>query len=199
MFRTLTAGFLAGAALLLLSTTAQALPIISPTVSIDADPNTAGVQSSITVHHGDTFDVDVWISDVDASTPLNGFEFDLFFDAAHLSAVSVVDGGFLAAPVFTFQNTIGAVSVEFAEVTLGPGGASGSGALATISFLVQGPQGASALDLQNVVLSASFGVPIATAAIVDGAVGVVPEPTGAVLFAVGLLVAGSRRRTICAL
>lgn len=187
MSRMLTAALVAVSALLFVSAAAQALPI----VSVDADPNTAGIQSTINIQNGDSFDVDIVISGVDAASPLNGFEFDLFFDPVRLAATGVVDGGFLSAPVISIQNVIGAMSVEFAEVSLGAIGASGSGTLATISFVAQGA-GDSLLDLQNVLLSAPFGVQIA-GAVNDGSVGVVPEPTGAMLFAVGFLVASRRR------
>jgi len=175
---------------------AQAAPI----VAVDTDPGTPGVQSSSDLFDIASFSVDIVISGVEASAPLQGFEFDLDFDPVLLVAVSVVDGGFLLAPTFVVQNDIGVMSVEFAELTLLPAGASGSGVLATIGFDVIG-DGTSALDLNDVVLAAPFGVPIATAGIFDGAVSVgknpIPEPTADLLFGVGLICVAfdlSRRR-----
>jgi hypothetical protein len=162
----------------------------SPILSVDTDPSTAGIQSTSDLSAVTSFSIDIVISDVDPTAPLNGFEFDLDFDSALLTAVSVIDGGFLLDPVFVVQNNLGVTSVEFAEVTLLPTGASGSGILATIAFDVIG-DGTSVLDLNDVLLSAPFGVPIATAGIFDGTVSVggnpIPEPSAALLFGAGLV------------
>ena len=143
----------------------------APIVSVDADTATPGIQSTSSVGGALSLSVDIVISGVEASSPLNGFELDLDFDPTLLSAVSVSDGGFLLAPTFVVQNTLGILSVEFAEVTLGPGGAIGSGVLATVVFDVIG-DGTSALDLNDVVLAAPFGepIPIPISAIADGEV-----------------------------
>ena len=113
----------------------------------------------------------------------------------------MVDGGFLLAPTFVVQNSIGAVSVEFAEVTLLPFGASGAGTLATITFDAILP-GFSDLDLTNVILAAPFGVQIGVGEVLDGSVtvrdsvNVIPEPSGLLLSAIGLWIfgVGIRRR-----
>jgi hypothetical protein len=108
----------------------------APIVAVDTDPGTPGIQSSSELFGVASFSVDIVISGVDAGAPLNGFEFDVHFDPSLLLAVSVLDGGFLLDPIFVVQNDIGSMSVEFAEVTLLPAGASGSGVLATIVFEV---------------------------------------------------------------
>jgi hypothetical protein len=163
---------------------------------------TVSVGSPVSVEAGSSFSVDILISGVEAGSPLNAFEFDLLFDGSVLSATSVSDGGFLLAPVFQLQNSVGAVRVEFAEVTLLPSGASGAGVLATIGFDALLP-GVSVLDLTNVVLSAPFGIQIATAAVLDGSVSVltpgtpgsvVPEPSAMALWALGFSVVGLRLR-----
>ena len=59
---------------------ASAGALAAPIVSVDADPGTAGIQSSVTVLQGTSFQVDIVISGVDAAMPLNAFDFDLFFD-----------------------------------------------------------------------------------------------------------------------
>lgn len=164
--------------------------LAAPIVAVDTDPGAPGIQSSSDLTGLASFSVDIVIKDVDAANPLNGFEFDLDFDPAVLTAVSVLDGGFLLDPKFVAQNSVGSMSVEFAEVTLLPTGASGSGVLATIVFDVVA-DGASLLDLNDVVLAAPFGRPIAAAGIFDGKVGVggdpIPEPTAPLSFAAGLL------------
>lgn len=177
------------AAVLLISTPAWALPV----VSVDADPSMAGIQSVVEVPDGSSFDVDIVISGVEAGDPLNAFELDLLFDSSVLTATSVVDGGFLLDPVFQVQNIVGMVSVEFAEATLLPAGAVGSGVLATVSFDTAG-LGTSVLDLENVKLSAPFGVRIPAAEVVDGSavVEVIPEPGSTALFAMGALLVVSR-------
>jgi len=168
----------------------------TPIVAIDANPALPGIQSTVDVPlSGGSFEVDVTISGLGASAPLNAFEFDLGFDAAVLSAEDVVDGGFLPAPVFVIEMTLGVVSVGFAEGTIGPEGASGDGVLATITFAPVGV-GVSVMDLDDVLLSAPFGVAIPAGDIADGSVTVVPEPSTAALVATGLTgIALLRRRS----
>jgi hypothetical protein len=175
---------LAGACVLAATPVALAVPI----VSVDAPG---------TVSAGSSFSVDITISGVDN---LNGFELDLLFDPSVLAAVFVSDGGFLGAPVFEVQNDIGLMKVEFAEVILGPGGASGAGVLATIGFDALLP-GVSVLDLQNVLLAAPFGVPIPVGVLggsvaVAPLVAVIPEPTASLLYAVGFACVACRRRRV---
>jgi len=171
---------------LLFAPAAGALPMLS-------------VDSPASVDTGDSFVVEIRISDVDALSPLNGFEFDLGFDGSLLAATSVTDGGFLLSPLLVIQNTIGAVSIEFSELTLLAAGASGDGTLATIGFDAILP-GVSSLDLSNVVLSAPFGVELGLDAVVDGSVsvrdpvGAVPEPSGILLSAIGLSIVAFRVR-----
>ena len=169
-----------------------------PIVSVDVDPTTPGIQTSIIVSPSTSFAVDIVIAGVDSTAPLNGFEFDLSFDPSILTATSVADGGFLLPPVFVVQSIIGAMIVEFAEVSLLPAGASGAGVLATIMFDAIDP-GTSALDLNNVLLTAPFGLEIPTESVNDGSVTVqgataVPEPGTLLLFGSGLLLLIGRRR-----
>lgn len=178
--------------------------LASPVVSVDVDPSTAGIQSVLDVQNGDSFFVDIVISGVEASEPLNGFQFNLGFDPAVLTAISITDGGFLLEPVFPVFESIdnGAGDVLFALVTLGPVGASGDGILASLGFSASAA-GTSILDLNNVLLSAPFGAPVQVEQVDDGNVnvavdGFVSEPhTMAVLALglVGLAAFGRRRKT----
>ena len=157
-----------------------------PTVSVISPP---------TVESGASFSVDIRIEDVDAGSPLNAFELDLLFDASVLSPLSIAAGGFLLAPTFVLEETLGAVSVAFAELSLIPLGAIGDGVLATISFEAIGV-GTSSLELTDLVLSEPFGAPIATADIIDGTVEVeptsaIPEPSGLLLSLVGFGIAAA--------
>ncbi len=133
-------------------------------VSVDMDPSSPGVQSTRTVQQGDMFDVDIFIEGV---TNLSAFEFDLSFNGSVLTANDVVDGGFLADPVFVVEKVIGASAIMFAESTLGLNTASGDGALATASFTADAA-GMTTLDLSNVALSAPFGVSIEVGSVDDG-------------------------------
>ncbi len=114
----------------------------------------------------------------------------------------MVDGGFLLDPKVAIVPPLGANSVEIAVVTLLPIGVTGAGTLATVSFDAILP-GVSVLDLQNVILSAPFGIEIVTAEVLDGSVtvvapgpmpGIIPEPSGLLLSAVGFLIISARVR-----
>ena len=110
-----------------------------PTVSIDVDPFSSGVQDTLEVSAGNTFSVDVLIADVDVSTPINGFQFNLSFDAVVLTAVLATYGGFLLDPVYdlppVIDNSVG--NISFLSATLAPTGAVGDGVLATVATLVR--------------------------------------------------------------
>ena len=182
---------LAGLASLLVAGAASALPF----VSVDADPDTPGIQSSRTVEAGQNFSIDIVASDITAPSSLSGFEFDLGFDPSVVSALSVSSGDLLNTPIFNIETVVGGMSVEFAEVTLGFNGATGTGTLATIEFLAV-DTGSSDLDLMNVILAQPFGIRLNLDGVVDGRINVgtmgepIPEPEAAGLFAVGLLLAG---------
>jgi len=172
-----------------------------PLVTVDADPGAVGAQPAFEIGLGEIFDIDIRVEDV---TDLNGFQFTLAYDPAVLVALDVTDGGFLLAPTFELDKTLGAVSVSFSEITLSDAGASGAGVLARLSFQAVG-LGSSALDLvesadiaQTLILTAAFGEPICGApgspgcTIFDGAVRVVeagspaiPEPSALTLFIAG--------------
>ncbi len=183
---------------MLLASGASAAPI----VEIDLDPTTPGVQSSLDVELGTFADIDVVISMVEPGAPLNGFELDVLYDPTIVSGTAATSGSFLLAPNFEIQAIAGPAMTEVAQVTLLPLGAVGSGALASfrVSTLAIG---STSVVLSNVILSAPFGVRIDPDAIRGGTLRVIeagapiPEPTAALLFGAGLVVAGAvspRRR-----
>lgn len=183
--------------LLTLSHSASALP----TVSVDTDPATAGIQSSRAVMTNETFDVDIFVADVDPLSPLNGFQLELTFDPAVLTLVSAADGGFLLNPVMPIANDIDNAlgSLLFSSITLGDVGASGDGVLTRLVFQSLAV-GSSLLDLDNILLSAPMGIPIPLASAVDGSIRVpspvaVSEPAVLTLLAPIFLLSLARRRT----
>lgn len=162
-------------------------------LAIDANPSRFGIQSKTKANLGTTFEIDVVVSDIGVADPLNAFEFDLDFDAAILTAVSIVSGGFLDPPSLIVEEDITPPDVNFAEFTLGSAGAVGSGVLATVQFSADA-LGVSSLDLNDVILSAPFGVEIAEVEIIDGAVKVAEPPAAVYLVPALLAVAWFTRR-----
>jgi len=183
-------------AMLLAAASAFAVPVIS----VDADPTSSGIQSVVDVQVGTSFSVDIVISGVEPTPPVQGFQFNLGFDPVVLTAVSAVDGGFLTAPVFDIgdlDNLLG--DVLFASVTLGTAGVSTAGVLATVGFEASAV-GTSLLDLQNVLLSGPSGQDIPVGQVNGGRVNVLPdqtvaEPQTLLILALGLVgLAAFRRR-----
>ncbi len=176
---------------------ATAPAISAPVIADDVDPLTLGVQSDIHLVAGTPLTVDIVISGVDVASPLNAFSFDLDFPPLLLDPSGGVGGGFLLPTVLVIESDLTAPDVNFAESTLGPLGATGSGILATISFDTFGV-GTSVLDLNDVLLSAPFGVPIIPISINDAMVTtmatVVPLPPTLFLFASGIGLLGARLR-----
>lgn len=179
---------LSSAMAILWTAAAQAAPILE----IDTDPGAPGVQADSEFGLPVAFTVDILVSGVEPASPLNAFEFDLFFDPLLLTPTAVIGGGFLMAPTLVIQQSLGALAVEFAEATLGSGGAVGDGVIASVTFAAIAP-GVSVLGLDAVVLSAPFGVPIAVGGLADATVTVVPEPRTLSLFSLGLAAFGGRR------
>lgn len=176
--------------------TASAMTI----VSLDMDPGTAGTQNTLTVGLGDTFVVDVVVGGIGTTLPagpLQGFEFDVDFDTTNLSAVSVVDGGFLTglSGIFELENDTTGSDVNFAEVALGTSTTTGSGILASITFNAVAV-GTSLLDLNDVILTTPFPpasvIPISSlndgsVTIIKTGVAPVPEPATILLLGTGLV------------
>jgi len=149
---------------------------------------------------GDIFSVDVWISNVDPALPVAGFEFDIDYDPTILTPLSIVDGGYLPSPLgippFVVESDLNPPDINFAMTTIGWGGGSGSGILATITF--QGTNiGASPLDLNDVILAAPGGTPITPVTLNDGSVNVTPEPATFLLIGSGIIgIFGLKRKKI---
>jgi hypothetical protein len=123
-----------------------------------AEPILSLVPSSQVVPSGQSLTLDVAITNV---TDLFSFQFDLAFDPALLSAVSIVEGPFLPTGGSTFfipgtiNNTTGTITgtiIATADTLTGAiPGVSGSGIIATVSFQALA-RGTSPLTLSNVIL-----------------------------------------------
>src|SRR5437867_11035043 len=122
---------------------------VFPSHSAFADPIVTIDPSSLNVPAGQTFSVDVSISNV---TDLFAFQFDLGFNPAIIAADGVTEGSFLATGGSTFfiagtiDNVGGSVSSNADTLLTALSGVSGSGTLATFELTAVGA-GSSSLDV----------------------------------------------------
>jgi hypothetical protein len=156
--------------------------VAAPILSLDVNPGSVNV--------GDSVVVDVLISGVEDSSPLNAFSFVLEFDGSIIKATGVSIGPFLSGlplgafevGLFITQSAVeyGAAAVVFAKA--------GSGVLAQVSFDAVA-SGTSPLTIAQVSLSGPFGDPI------DGSNNAsvevktdtpMPTPASSLLLALGL-------------
>ncbi len=168
--------------LLLVGTLCGAVPAFATVISIQPSTKTVGP--------GQTFTLDVSIT---GAADLYAYQFDVGFDPSVLAANSVSEGAFLAGAGTTFffpgaiDNVGGTIAFNADSLTGPVSGATGGGILATLSFTSIGP-GSSSVGLFNVDAFDSFGEGIAlTTSGSNITVSGVPEPSSAVLFAIGFL------------
>jgi len=164
--------------------TSTPTPTNTPTIACGVATAVVCIQPLTgTIPKGTAFGVTVAAANV---TGIGAFEFTLSYDAALMTAANVSLGPMLGSTGRTVQclsPTFTPGSVQWTCVTLGssPGGVSGSGILATISFAAEN-EGTTALDLHDVTLTDIVGGVLATVA-VDGSrtvgpcVGVCPTAT----------------------
>lgn len=183
MFRLRVAAIIAGvffASVLSLPSFADAIPILSI------------APASPTVSAGNSISLDVNIFSV---TDLYAFQFDLAFDPATVSAVSITEGLFLPGGGATFFlpgtiDNVGGSITATADTLLGPGpGVNGSGTLAVLTLTGLTP-GISSIDFSNVFLLDS-NLNSIDASTLSGSVTVIPrtvptpEPNSLVLLIAG--------------
>lgn len=169
----------------------------APILSIDANSLVGGIQTSLITNVGENFTVDINITGVEIFSPLNAFEFDLDFNSTVLVATNIVSGNFLPFgfgifPPLIVESDIAAPDVNYAEAVIGSAALAGSGILVSITFDVIGA-GLSNLILNDIILSAPFGVAISLGGITDATItannnttSVVSAPPPFLLLAIGL-------------
>jgi Cohesin domain len=186
----------------------NAIVLSSILVSLPVATASAAVMLSISppasfVSVGDVFSLDVNISGV---TDLYALEFDVIFNPAILSAVSVTEGSFLAmgGPTFFVPGGINNGSGQITDVgnlLLGLNGVSGAGSLVSITFSAIAP-GNGSIELQSITLLDKDFASIGIDQVIHGAVTItpdnttIPEPASLAIWGVGALVAalGACRR-----
>ncbi|MBR9910696.1 MAG: hypothetical protein GYB33_10150 [Gammaproteobacteria bacterium] len=193
----------------LLAVPASAMPILS----VDADPNTAGVQAARSVEVGDSFSVDIWVSGLSPPPGLEGFDFTLLFDSSLVAATGVVSGGFFPVPL-VLVTSLAPGGVRYAELALPlPPPAplpvpapltppAIEGLLATVSFdALSSGNDSFTFDPFLTVLSGPFGFPLtfdsaaATITITNPNAGTLPTPATGLLLVLGLLGLRLARKT----
>lgn len=155
--------------------------VAAPIVSVDMDPTTAGIQSSLTVQQGSSFSVDIFISGVEATAPLNGFELMLTDSAGLATAQNRTLGPFLPAPPAAILPPIELPFSPGSDVLIGGNaiglvGGIGSGVLATVDFIANSA-GTTSLALSSVQLTAVLGLPILGATAEDGSLTIESGPS----------------------
>jgi hypothetical protein len=167
-----------------------------PIVSVDAVPG-GGVDGSATVTQGDSFTVDVVI---DSVTDLGGFDIQLGYDPTIFSTMtsSVVSGDFFGVFGSVLTNTVDQSLgvIQFAELSLGLSGTTGSGVLFSATFDVIG-SGVSDLSLPLVMLTDSLAGDIPPTDVESASITAEPSqnpvPGVLPLLALGLLGLGGSR------
>jgi hypothetical protein len=154
-----------------------------------ADPVLSVVPASSTVNVGSSISYDINISNV---TDLYAYQFDLTFNHAIVSAVSITEGSFLTSFFIpgAIDNTGGTIAGNADTLIGAVPGISGSGTLAVLTL--QGvAQGSSNIGFLNVsLLNSSLG-PISNVSLQSGSVAVngtvrTPEPSSRLLLLVGM-------------
>lgn len=186
-FKTLLAALLTGACLAAQATTLTLTP------------------STTTVNAGDSFQVDLVVSDLGSGTDLGAFDVQLNFDASLLKLVSYSLGSSLGdlsllEALDLSSGLLSAGSFNLAEVSLLAEllGQADSFTLATLSFSAL-DAGSSTLSLSNVTLGDAYGDALSSslesATVTANAV---PEPASLALLAtgLGLLLLTRRRQTL---
>ena len=167
--------------------------------STQASPILSIQPSTLTVAPGQSFALDVDISDV---ADLYAFQFDLGFDPTVLSGISVSEGAFLPSGGTTFfiagtiDNVGGTIAFNADSLIGAIPGVTGSGTLATVEFSALGG-GSSQVDISNVTLL-DLNLDTIAADTVGGVVNVsaVPEPgTMSLLLIASLAAFGLRARS----
>jgi Cohesin domain/PEP-CTERM motif len=164
-----------------------ASPLLGGTISI------LPATSPVTV--GQVFTLSV---DISGATDLYGYQFDLGFNPAILTATSVTEGPFLAtggATIFvpgTIDNVGGSIASN-ADILNGPlSGVNGSGDLLDVTFQALAT-GSGSVTIFNVFALSSLGQGLtettanATVNVAAGSVSPVPEPSTGLMLATGTL------------
>ncbi len=166
--------------------------LLVPSAPLWADAVISLDPAAPVVSPGQTFSLTV---DVTGVSDLYGYQLDLYFNPAIVSALSVTEGSFLTAggsTIFlpgTINNVAGTFSSNADILETAVSGVTGSGTLLDFSFQALNP-GDSSVQIENLTALNSFGegLVLSTADSVVTVVGTAaPEPANGLLLAAGAL------------